>query len=83
MSVNLEALSQQAQHFKPGIYRHYKNKEYKAFFVARQSEAALEEVVVYQSLSDGQFWVRPLTMFLEDVEVDGRKLPRFTWVRSE
>jgi hypothetical protein len=73
-------LSEKAQHFKPGIYRHYKNKEYQAFFVARQSEAVAEEVVVYQALADGQYWVRPLDMFLENVEVDGLSVPRFKWV---
>jgi hypothetical protein len=81
MSSVLPSLTKQAQSLKPGIYRHYKNKEYKVFFVARQSEGVTEEVVVYQALADGQYWVRPLGMFLDDVEIDGIKKPRFEWVR--
>jgi hypothetical protein len=34
--------------------------------------------VVYRKLyGDGSLWVRPLKMFIEDVEVDGRMVPRF------
>ena len=44
-----------------------------------------DEVVVYRSLfSDSlilkakrDFWIRPLKMFLEDVEKDGKKMQRF------
>jgi hypothetical protein len=41
----------------------------------------LEYFVVYKPLyeHDGQpdIWVRPYTMFIEDVEVDGEIVPRF------
>ncbi len=83
MSVALAPRSQQAQSLKPGIYRHYKNKEYLVHGVARYSEDLEQELVVYQSLPDEQWWVRPLAMFLEEVEVDGRSVPRFEWVRNE
>ena len=47
---------------------------------ARHSET-LEELVVYRALyGEGGLWVRPLDMFLEDVEQDGRVLPRFTYL---
>ncbi len=62
---------------KLGRYRHYKGKEYQVIGVARHSET-LEELVVYQALyGEGELWVRPLSMFLEEVEVDGKKMPRF------
>ena len=74
------SLSQQAKDFRPGVYRHYKGDFYFAFFVGRLSEERNQELVVYQSLSKGFVWLRPLEMFLEEVEVDGRKVPRFMWI---
>ncbi|HLC53966.1 MAG TPA: DUF1653 domain-containing protein, partial [Candidatus Nanoarchaeia archaeon] len=37
---------------------------------------------------DGEFgknsiWIRPLGMFLENVEVDGKKMPRFEFLKKE
>lgn len=75
-------LSQQAKDFRPGIYRHFKGGLYKALFVARNSEARNEEFVVYQSLEKGLIWVRPLGMFLENVDRDGYKGPRFSFVEE-
>jgi len=68
---------------QPGLYRHYKGAEYRVFGVARHSETE-EELVVYQALY-GEFglWVRPLSMFVESVEVDGRTVPRFALIRAE
>lgn len=60
-----------------GPYRHYKGGEYEVLGVARHSET-LEPLVLYRPLyNDSGLWVRPLAMFLEDVEVDGALLPRF------
>jgi len=65
---------------KLGKYRHYKGKEYEVISVAKHSET-LEELVVYKALyGEGQIWARPLKMFLEEVEVDGKKIPRFNLV---
>ena len=68
----------------PGAkYRHFKGKEYRVLAVARHSET-LEEMVVYQQLyGDQGVWVRPLEMFLETVERDGRRLYRFTRVAED
>jgi hypothetical protein len=60
-----------------GKYRHYKGGEYEVFFVARHSETG-EEMVVYRTLyGDFDYWVRPLEMFLENVDLDGVTQPRF------
>ncbi|MBM6828639.1 DUF1653 domain-containing protein [Anaerotignum lactatifermentans] len=60
-----------------GTYLHYKGKEYRVEGVAKHSET-LEEMVVYRQLyGEGGLWVRPLAMFLEEVEVQGEKIPRF------
>ena len=62
---------------RPGRYRHYKGNLYEVLHVARHSET-LEELVVYRALyGDRGVWVRPLGMFVEDVVVDGRRVPRF------
>jgi hypothetical protein len=63
-----------------GRYRHYKGNEYEVIGVARHSETE-EPLVVYRKLyGDRSLWVRPLGMFVEDMFVEGRKLPRFEWI---
>ena len=65
---------------RPGRYRHYKGKLYQVLETARHSETE-ELMVVYRCLyGDHSLWVRPLGMFLEDVLVEGRTVPRFEWV---
>ncbi len=69
--------SEAAKAIVPGEYEHYSGRRYQLIGVARNSET-LEEVVVYEALyGDGNRWVRPLTMFFEDVEVNGFPQPRF------
>jgi hypothetical protein len=66
----------------PGRYRHYKGKEYQVLGIARHSETE-EELVVYRCLyGDRSLWVRPLPMFLEQVEVEGRGVRRFIYLGS-
>ena len=63
---------------KVGKYKHYKGNEYEVIGVAKHSET-LEELVVYRAIyGEGQVWVRPLKMFLEEIEVNGKKIPRFS-----
>lgn len=65
---------------EPGIYKHYKGQHYKVFFIATHSETA-EQFVTYQCLyGDYSYWIRPLSMFLENVIFDGVHQPRFTLV---
>ncbi len=68
---------------KLGKYRHYKGNEYEVLHVAKHTETE-EGLVVYKAISDPEkVWVRPLTMFIEDVEIDGKTMPRFTYLGSE
>ncbi|WP_438854951.1 DUF1653 domain-containing protein [Agromyces sp. M3QZ16-3] len=61
----------------PGTYEHYKGARYEVLTLARHSETE-EWVVVYRQLyGDFGVWVRPAGMFAEQVEVDGRLVPRF------
>ena len=65
---------------KLGRYTHYKDKskEYEVVGIAKHSET-LEELVVYRALyGEKQIWARPLKMFLGEVEIDGKKIPRFS-----
>lgn len=58
-------------------YRHFKGNEYLVMHIAKHSET-LEELVVYQALyGEIGVWVRPLDMFLEQVEVNGQMVNRF------
>ena len=62
---------------KLGKYRHFKGHEYEVIALAKHSET-LEDMVVYRNLDDRKdVWVRPLKMFLEKVEVNGKMVPRF------
>ncbi len=65
-----------------GVYRHYKGKEYRVIGVAKHSET-LEDLVIYETLYENnisKLWVRPLAMFMETVEIDGKKVPRFEYI---
>lgn len=65
---------------KPGRYRHFKGKEYEVLGVARHSETE-EELVVYRALyCDFGLWVRPVSMWNETVERDGKTFRRFTYI---
>lgn len=60
-------------------YKHYKGGLYYVTSVGKHSET-LEEMVVYVCLYDNpesQVWVRPLQMFGETVEYQGKTVTRF------
>jgi cyclomaltodextrinase len=62
-------------------YRHYKGKDYEVIGVGK-IEATLEDVVIYRPLykSEYSLWVRPLAVFTENVEKDGKTMPRFEYI---
>ncbi|MEO6568685.1 MAG: DUF1653 domain-containing protein [Opitutaceae bacterium] len=68
---------------QPGRYRHYKGNEYRVLGLARHTETE-EALVVYQALyGERGLWVRPATMFLETVLVNGSRVPRFAVIAAE
>ncbi len=63
-----------------GIYKHFKGNKYRLLHIATHSETE-EEVVVYEKLyGDHSIWVRPLEMFLDQKEVEGQRVDRFSFI---
>lgn len=68
------------ENFKKGKYKHFKGKEYELLHVARHSET-MEEMVVYRALyGENGVWVRPASMWNEEVLRDGKTYKRFTFI---
>jgi hypothetical protein len=66
----------------PGLYQHFKGKQYRVHAMARHSETG-ESFVVYEPLyeSGSKLWVRPEFMFMEKVlNPEGDLVPRFAFV---
>lgn len=69
---------------KIAYYQHSKSGNfYEVIAVARNSENPGEELVVYKALYDDPkfgnqaIWVRPKKMFLENIVIEGKEVPRF------
>ncbi len=69
---------------KLGIYQHYKGKLYRVLGSALHSETQ-EELVVYEALYENKLsklWARPKKMFLEKASLNGKKVPRFKFLKK-
>lgn len=63
-------------------YRHFKGNEYLVLHLAKHSETE-EAMVVYQALYGArEIWVRPLSMFLDEKEIDGVRIKRFVEIED-
>lgn len=51
-------------------YKHYKGNLYKIIALAKHSETN-EDMIVYQSIKNGDIWVRPMVMWNETVDENG------------
>ncbi len=69
-----------------GIYQHFKGNLYEVIAVGKDSDT-LEDLVVYKALYDSAefgknaIWIRPKEKFCEEIIVDGKKIPRFKFVK--
>lgn len=64
---------------KTGKYRHYKGNMYEVLGIATHSET-LEPVVVYKALyGENGLWVRPASMWNDEIDLNGKKIKRFTY----
>ena len=67
------------------VYRHFKGNVYVVLHLAKHSETG-EELVVYTkirgtgSAGDGTVWARPVLMWKEIVERNGKSQPRFALI---
>ena len=67
------------EEIKRGIYRDYKGALYMVICVAKHSEN-LEELVVYKATTgDWNIWAKPKCKFLEEIAVNGKKVPRYKY----
>jgi hypothetical protein len=71
-------LTRAAQQVTVGArYMHYKQRSYKVIALALREEDN-EPCVVYQAeYDDGVVWTRPVSSWIEEVEVDGKRVKRF------
>ena len=60
---------------KRTVYKHYKGGLYYVIDIAQQTETG-EALVVYRG--GKTTWARPLSMWIEDVEYEGKVVKRFT-----
>ena len=68
---------------KRGKYRHYKKREYELIDIVHHSETE-EPLVLYRTLyGNYDLWVRPLKMFFEHIEINGKRVPRFEYISSK
>jgi hypothetical protein len=64
-------------------YRHYKGNLYQIIGFAKHSET-YEDMVIYKPLyGEGETWVRPLSMWENPIEVDGKIVKRFEYIEEK
>ena len=75
--------SKKAQELKIGFYRHFRGMRYEVIGISRHSET-LEEYVVYRALyGNHDLWIRPLSMFTEEVvDETGKRVLRFQFISA-
>lgn len=65
---------------KQGKYVHFKGHLINVIGEGKHTETE-EEMVVYEHVDEKtgrkNIWIRPKAMFLEEVQVNGKKMPRF------
>lgn len=64
---------------KLGKYKHFKGKVYEVIGTAVHTETS-EELIIYHDKNS--LWARPKSMFLEEVDFNGKKVPRFKYIKE-
>lgn len=71
------------EEIKIGKYKHFKGHTVEVLGIAKHSENYDDEYVVYihpNEKGEDQMWIRPVSMFLETIERDGKVMKRFEWI---
>lgn len=68
------------QLLKTGRYQHFKGNYYQVLHIAKHSETEELQVVYQPEYGEKDIWIRPLAMFDETIERDGKILKRFSFV---
>jgi hypothetical protein len=66
---------------KIGTYQHFKGNFYEVLHVAKHSETEELMVVYHPKNQPEKIWVRPLIMFDETIERQGKRIKRFKIAR--
>jgi hypothetical protein len=67
---------------EPKRFRHFKGNEYTVLCEAHHSETN-EDLIIYKKIDDNMVWARPKSMFFENVENNGKIVPRFAPIPPE
>lgn len=63
-------------------YRHYKGNIYGFLNIAKHTET-LEDLVIYMDMyGENKIWARPLSMWNEEVYLNGKKIKRFELIKG-
>jgi hypothetical protein len=63
------------------LFQHFKGGFYIVIAVGKHSETE-EDMVCYRAASEETYWFRPLRMWDEMVEHNGKKVPRFRLITA-
>lgn len=63
-----------------GFYRHFKGGLYVPVGFAEHTESKDDLVIYHSVIKPYWLWARPLSMWNESVEVDGKTVPRFEYL---
>lgn len=63
-----------------GKYRHFKGDEYIVMDVGIHTETGEKMVIYYNCKDPSKIWIRPLEMFIEQIDRYEYKGPRFIWI---
>lgn len=71
------------KYVSPRIYKHYKKGFYKVIGIAKLEETK-EKHVIYRALyGEKELWIRPLSIFKENVTLENKKVvPRFKLIKK-
>lgn len=64
---------------KLGIYQHFKGNFYTLLHIAKHSETDELMAVYHPNYGERDIFVRPLSMFDETIERDGKTIKRFAY----